>query len=139
MNEDKNFSDAEQVKVCWSKIKSVKGADFFVDNFYKHMFEHHPEVHSFFSIDLTEQKTKVFNTLNNIINGIEYIDELEDELVGLGLMHKELGIEPKMFKYFITSIVASADLSTDSTLTNNELAAWENAFQRVSDIMLQAY
>ena len=139
MNNKKNTVDAQQVKICWSKIKSAKGADFFVDNFYQHMFDHHPEVHSFFPTDLTEQKTKLLNTLNNIINGIEYIDELKDELLQLGQLHRGPSIDPDMFKHFIASIVATADLSSDHTLTNEELETWKNAFQQVSDIMLEAY
>ena len=139
MNEDKNSVDAEKIKVCWSKIKSAEGTGFFVEHFYKYMFEHYPEVHSFFPTDLTEQKTKLLNTLNNIINGMEYIDELKDELLQLGQQHRELGIDPDMFKHFIMSIVETADMSSDSTLTNKELATWKNAFQQVSDIMLEAY
>ena len=139
MNEEKDVVDAQQVKICWSKIKSAKGSDFFVDHFYQHMFEHHHEVHSFFPIDLTEQKTKLLNTLNNIINGIEYIDAIKDELVQLGLQHKKLGIDQDMFEHFITSVEATADLSSDSTLTKKELTVWGNAFRRISNIMLEAY
>ena len=139
MNEKKDVVEAQQVKICWSKIKSAKGAEFFVDHFYEYMFKHHPEVHSFFPIDLTKQKIKLLSTLDNIINGIEYIDTLKDELVQLGLQHRELGINQDMFEHFITSVVATADLSSDSTLTKKELAAWGNSFRRVSNIMLEAY
>ena len=127
------------VKNCWSKIKLAKGADFFVNSFYQNMFEHHPEVHSFFPIDLSSQKTKLLNTLDNIINGIEYIDALKDELIKLGEQHINLGIQAEMYEYFISTIVATANLSSDSTLTDEELLAWENAFRKVSNIMLEAY
>ena len=127
------------VKNCWSKIKSTKGSDFFIDTFYQYMFEHHPEARSFFPEKLSLQKIKLLNTLDNIINGIEYINELKDELVKLGEQHKNLGIQPEMFNHFLTAIVATANLSSDSTLTDEELLTWENAFRKISDIMLEAY
>lgn len=139
MTKLENTADVELVKNCWLKIKSAKGSDYFVDNFYQSMFEQHPEVHAFFPEDLGTQKTKLLNTLNNIINGLEYIHELKGELAKLGKQHRDLGIKPDMFDDFITTVVAAANSSSDFTLTNKELTAWENAFRKVSNIMLEAY
>lgn len=131
--------DSASVKACWDKIKSAKGSDLFVDKFYQLMFEHHPETRSLFPENLIEQKRTLLSTLDNVINGIEYINELEKELIELGQHHKNIGIKQEMFNAFITTIVETANSSSDYRLTNEELIAWENAFREVSNIMLKAY
>jgi hemoglobin-like flavoprotein len=141
MNDIDNESviDSESVKNCWKKIKSAKGVDFFVDKFYQLMFEHHPKFRPFFPENLKIQKSSLLATLDNVINGIEYIDELEDELITLGQRHKEICIKKEMFDDFISTIVATANFASDFSLTDKELVAWEDAFRQVSNIMLKAY
>lgn len=134
-----NNLDSASVKSCWNKIKSTKGADLFVDEFYQLMFEHHPETSSLFPENLVEQKRTLLATLDNVINGIEYINELEEALIELGRRHKNIGIKEEMFDDFITTIVEAANSSSDYKLTNKELVAWENAFREISNIMLKAY
>lgn len=132
-----NASDS--VKSCWTKIKTANGADFFVDNFYHLMFSHHPETLSFFPKNLNEQKTNLLATLDNVINGIEYIEQLENELISLGQRHKNIGIKKDMYDAFVTTIVEAANHSSNYSLTDKELIAWRDAFKKVSDIMLKAY
>lgn len=131
--------DSNSVKNCWLKIKSAKGIDFFVDNFYQLMFEHHPEIHALFSENINEQKTKLLTTLDNVINGIDYINELEPTLIELGLYHKNIHITAEMYDDFVSIIVETANNSSDCRLTNKELTDWENAFREISDVMLKAY
>lgn len=133
------MTESEKTKSCWSKIKSTKGADFFIDHFYQHMFEHHPGTYALFPKDLTQQKTTLLATLDNVINGLEYIEELVEELLRLGKHHKNLNIKREMFDDFISTIVAVAHLSSDYSLSDDELTAWENSFRKISDIMLKAY
>lgn len=101
--------------------------------------ELHPEVHSLFPADLSSQKRKLLNTLNDVINGIEYIEELSDELIKLGELHKDLNVEAKMFEPVIATIVTTANSATNFTLTTEELSAWEKAFRKVSNIMMEAF
>ena len=136
---DKENIDSNSVKNCWSKIKHAKGAVFFVDQFYIHMFDEFPETKALFSNDSELQKTKLLTTLDNVINGIEYIDELKEELFKLGQLHRSLNIKPEMFDHFLSTIVVTAKLSSNSSITDKELMAWENAFRLISDIMLDAY
>lgn len=133
------MTEIENIKSCWSKIKSAKGTDFFVENFYQHLFEHHPGTQALFPEDLTELKTKLLATLDNVINGVEYIEELNEELLSLGKHHKNIGIKKEMFDDLISTIVIVANLSSDYSLNEEELADWERAFRKISDIMLKSY
>ena len=136
---DNTTIDSQLVKNCWLKIKSTSGADAFIDSFYQKLMEHHPEVYSLFPADLSSQKRKLLNTLNDVINGIEYIEELRDELIKLGELHKNLNVEEKMFEPVIATIVTTANSATNFTLTTEELSAWENAFRMISNIMKEAF
>jgi len=127
------------IKNCWAKIKSEKGTDQFVDRFYKVLFTRFPDTRELFPKDITTQKRKLLTTLDNAINGIEYIDDIREEMLALGQHHKELGITSEMYDAFIITILDAADFASNSTLTTDECTAWENAFREISDIMLEAY
>ena len=131
--------DSGSVKNCWLKIKTAKGVDFFIDNFYRLMFEQHPDVHNLFPKNLNEQKTKLLTTLDNVINGIDYIDDLKPILTELGQHHKNIDITKEMYDVFISLIVETANISSDYRLTTKERADWKNAFSEISNIMLEAY
>lgn len=118
------------VKHCWAKIKSANGIDFFIDKFYQLMFSRHPETASLFPQNLDEQKRTLLATLDNVINGIEYIEELENELMALGQRHKNIGITKDMYKIFLSTIGETANLSSNYSLTDKELCAWEDAFRK---------
>lgn len=131
--------DSDCVKSCWLKIRSSKGADFFVSDFYKLLFEKHPEIQQLFPEDLGQLKSKLLNMLDNVINGIDYIDELENVLIELGEQHKGTGIKEEMFDIFLSAVVDAAINSSSYSLTDKEINAWRNAFREISNIMLKAY
>lgn len=131
--------NSDAVKDCWLKIKSAEGTDYFVTTFYCHLFEQHPEIQRLFPDDLGQQKAKLLNMLDSVINGIEYIDELESILIELGETHKGLGITKEMYEVFVIAAVKAAEKSSDFSITKEELAAWEDAFREVSNIMLKVY
>lgn len=136
---NKMIIDSDSVKNCWLKIKSAKGVDFFIDDFYRLMFEQRPDVHALFPKNINEQKTKLLTTLDNVINGIDYIDDLKPTLTELGRFHKNIDIKKEMYDIFISIIVETANTSADYKLTSEELDAWEGAFREISNIMLEAY
>jgi len=139
MNDSKFVIDSESVKSCWLKIKSGKGTDFFVSEFYKILFEQHPEIEHIFPEDLTIQKSKLLNMLDNVINGIEYIGELESILIELGQNHKDLGVTEEMFETFISAVIDAANSSSSYNFTKKESTAWKEAFYEISKILLKAY
>ncbi|MFK5913004.1 MAG: globin [Woeseiaceae bacterium] len=133
------ISNSEGVKSCWSKIIKAKGKNNFVGTFYQSMFEYHPEIQALFPQNLKSQKESLITTLDNVINGIEFIDTLEEELYALGERHISYGIKAEMFEDFISIIVSTADEASDYTASKDELAAWEEAFRQISNLMLKAY
>ena len=131
--------NADAVKNCWLKIKSAEGVDYFVTSFYCHLFEQHPEIRRLFPDDLGQQKAKLLNMLDSVINGIEYIDELESVLIELGETHKNVGVNKEMYNIFLIAAVKAAEKSSDFSITKEELVVWEDAFREISNIMLKAY
>ena len=111
----------------------------FIDNFYQRMFEQHPDIRALFPKNIKEQKTKLLTTLDNVINGIDYINELKPTLTELGQHHKNIGITEEMYDVVISAIVETANVSSDYKLTSEELDAWQGAFREISNIMLEAY
>ena len=134
-----NNIDSQKVKDCWEKIKYAKGSDVFVDHFYQTMFKNYPEARPFFPEDLSSQKSTLLATLDNVINGIDYIELLEEELLALGLRHKSMGVIKEQYTAFVHTIIEAAHFASDFSLTDKEISAWENAFRDISDVMLKAY
>ena len=134
-----NEIDSAAVKSCWKKIKESNGSDFFVETFYKDMFKNHPETISLFTGNHDTLHIKIIATLDNVINGIQHIENIRQALLELGQKHKELNIKPEMFDYFLESIVTSANISSDYTLSEDEKSAWKAAFKQISKIMLESF
>ena len=44
-----------------------------------------------------------------------------------------------MYEVFIISIIGAADFASNSSLTQAERMAWEDAFREMADLMLEAY
>ncbi len=124
---------------CWAKIQSAKGSDFFVDTFYRLLFKHYPETRPLFPEDLKVQKTSLLSMIHSVVNGIDFINELNKELTDLGKRHKEAGITKEMYDHFILAIVTAANLSSDYSFTDDEVKAWESAFKKIAEIMLNSY
>ena len=131
--------DNTKINSCWSKIKRGKGSNFFVELFYQIMFEKYPETKALFPENMKKQNAALLNMLDNVINGIGYLDEFEDILIQLGKRHQHLGVEAKMYDVFIEIVVEAAKQSSNYTLTESELLDWEKAFRIVSDIMQKNY
>lgn len=77
--------------------------------------------------------------MNDVISGIEFIDDLKGDLTELGQHHKKIGVTKEMYDCFLITIVKTADISSGNTLTDKELSAWEEAFRKVCNIMLSTY
>lgn len=133
------MKDYQNVKSCWAKIRAEKGSNQLVENFYQILFSRHPELRNLFPSDIERQKRKLLSSLDNVINGIEYIDAIKNELMDLGRHHKNIGITKEMFDTFIITILDAADYASNSSLTHDERTAWKNSFREISDIMLEAY
>ncbi|MCW8901842.1 MAG: globin [Gammaproteobacteria bacterium] len=133
------MTNSQNVKNCWTKIRKEKGPDLFVDHFYQSLFIKFPAARDLFPSNIETQKRTLLATLDNMINGIDYIEAIRSEILDLGRHHKNLGVTAEMFNVFILTIVESADFASNSTLTDAERTAWEEGFREMANIMLEAF
>ena len=133
------MTDYQNLKNCWAKIKAEKGPDDLAYNFYQTLFNAHPETQALFPNDILAQKRTLLSTIDNIINGIDHLHQMKDELLELGRHHKNLGVTKEMYEVFIVAIIGAADFASNSSLTQPERIAWEEAFREMADLMLEAY
>lgn len=126
------------VKNCWSKINSAHGLNFLVETFYDRIFSY-PEIKILFSNDMASQKHKLTEMLNAVINGIEYIEQLESELIKLGKLHKDKHVTIDQYSIIVEAIVFSAVEASDNTITKEEENDWRDAFNYIAEVMKKAY
>lgn len=135
---EKNIN-SENVKTCWNKIKQARGSDYFVDKFYQALFEQYPETRDLFPESMKAQNIALISMLDNVINGIEYLDQLTENLAQLGSRHQNMGITTDMYDVLTKIIVATAQDASDESLTEEEVKDWEYAFKNISTEMIKGY
>ncbi|MDH5649432.1 MAG: globin domain-containing protein [Gammaproteobacteria bacterium] len=131
--------DSRLVRSCWEKIELAQYQQEYVAVFYHTLFQQHPHLRVLFPSDLKAQERKLLETLNQVINGLQYLEELKESLLELGRKHQDLNIDPALFEVVTGVSVVALKRVLDSNITQEELLAWEQAFRAVSAIMLQGY
>lgn len=134
----KNINN-KNVKSCWNKINNANGSDYFVEKFYHTLFEQYPGTRDLFPESMKVQNIALISMLDNVINGIEYIDDLEESLAQLGARHQNMNVPTNMYDVLTEIIVTTAQDASDDSLTDEELKDWEYAFKAISDLMTKGY
>lgn len=127
------------VQSCWSSIKEQTSDSFFIETFYKTLFERYPNTRALFSDSIDTLKIELLTKLDNVINGIEHIKDIEPALVTLGTIHKNAGVSREMFDAFIEVMTEAAAIASNNTLNKTELNEWNKAFREISQSLLKAY
>ncbi|MDH5472713.1 MAG: globin domain-containing protein [Gammaproteobacteria bacterium] len=129
----------ESVKSSWNLVISHHLEEQFMSNFYGHLFSTYPEVKSYFPDNKISLNSKLLETLNLAINGLDYIDALENDLKELGKFHENMNITADQYFPVIESSLHALNEVINKELTQFDKQSWINAFQLISNIMISGY
>ena len=115
-------------------------AEQLVANFYKELFEQHPDVVPMFkNTTQEEQQKKLLAALKLVINNIRKPDVLADTLKGLGSKHQGYGAEPEHYQAVASTLINEMQKIAGDAWTDKIASAWEQALTTIAEVMLAAY
>ncbi|MDH5484170.1 MAG: globin domain-containing protein [Gammaproteobacteria bacterium] len=127
------------IKNCWKKITSGQQETAFVEAFYSHLFKLNPGYRDLFPGDMDVMSSKLRETLNQVINGLEHFTHLEASLKELGQSHQALKITPDMYAHVTSCILLALDTILGAALRDHEKQSWKEAFDLISGTMISGY
>lgn len=106
--------------------------------FYDRLFAKYPELKSMFSTDLTRQSEKLAYTIGFIVGNIERLNEIKTSVEHLGRFHNKLAIKEEHYEKVKEVLIETIRQELGNKFTHEIGEAWDEAIDRVSDVMLSA-
>ncbi len=109
------------------------------ENFYQRLFALDPTARAMFGEDMTEQKAKLMEMLNVVLNGLDHLGDMADILQRLGARHHGYGATPKHYDYAETALLGMLEDELGTEFTPAVRQAWQEAYGVLRRAMLSAY
>lgn len=115
-------------------------AEQLVENFYKDLFAHYPDVVPMFkNTKPKEQQKKLLAALKLVINNIRKPDVLAEALKDLGGKHQGYGAQPAHYQAVAATLIGVMQKMAGNAWTEQIQAAWEHALATIAEVMLTGY
>lgn len=113
-------------------------AEEFAVRFYKNLFQAHPEVKPLFAnVNIAQQQKKLLNSLVLVVENLRHPDALRQVLNGLGARHVGYGAVPNQYAAVGQALLTTLEQQLQTEWTPELKQAWTDAFNVISDQMLQ--
>lgn len=126
------------VQVLEQSFASIKPhAHGFASSFYETLFVSYPQVQPLFThSNMDEQRQKLIKSLVLIIESLRRPHELTSMLKGLGRRHVQYGVLPEHYPMVGKSLLKTFELYLGNAWTREVEQAWIEAYQTISQLML---
>ena len=128
------------VEVLESSFEKVKAnADYFAIAFYQNLFTDYPEVKPLFTnTDMERQGKKLFDSLVLVVENVRHPELVEKVLQDLGKRHIEYRVLPSHYELVGNSLLKTLKTYLGSGWTPKVEQAWKDAYQTISNLMLNS-
>jgi hemoglobin-like flavoprotein len=110
----------------------------FTATFYATLFDRYPEVEPLFvHAAMSEQGTKLFQSLVLVVDNLKKPDALSNALKSLGTRHLKYGVLPGHYPMVGTALLAAFEVHLDTDWTPEVSQAWKDAYGAVTELMLE--
>lgn len=124
------------VKESWAKVQPI--APTAATLFYDRLFTVAPGVRPLFSDDMTEQKLKLMQMLDAVVDGLDNLDAIVPEAQALGRRHAEYGAEPAHYDVVGECLLWTLGQGLGEDFTPEVREAWTTAYGVLSSVMIDA-
>lgn len=129
--------NVEVLERSFDRIKA--NADDFAIAFYQNLFTDYPEVKSLFiNTEMNKQRKKLFESLVLVVENVRHPELLEKALHELGKRHTEYRVLPSHYKLVGNSLLKTLKTFLGSGWTPKVEQAWKDAYQTISNLMLNS-
>ena len=100
---------AEQINIATTAASEISDMTVLTRNFYGILFANHPDVRTMFPNDISEQATKLAETLKFAFGKLNDLDTLVPALQKLGVAHKNYGVHADHYSAVATSLMQAIE------------------------------
>ena len=108
------------------------------DRFYARLFEAHPQLRTMFPKDMANQKRKLLDTLNLIVENLQAPQAVRTRLERLGESHVGYGAQPQHYPIVMSALIGAMAEMQGSNWTADLNDDWTSAIRMVASIMVEA-
>ena len=127
----------ELLKTTWAKVIPI--SDVAAGLFYERLFTLDPSLQRLFkNTDMKEQRRKLVQALNAVINSVDDLPSLIPTLEMLGRNHVRYGVEDRHYGTVGSALLWTLEQGLKETWTPEVKSAWVAAYSTVSDVMRNA-
>lgn len=106
--------------------------------FYTVLFTDYPEVQPLFAnTNMEKQRKQLFQSLVFTVNNLGKPDVLSSALRGLGTRHVQYGVLPRHYLMVGSSLLKAFEVSLGTAWTPDVQQAWTEAYEVVTQLMLE--
>lgn len=129
----------EQIRLVTESIEGLRPhADQVASRFYTALFEIVPEARELFPDDMTAQRAKLFNELDEIAHAIPDLDAFVARATALGKNHIGYGVRAEHYRAFGHALLVALPDCIGAEWNDALADAWRLAYHLVADSMQRA-
>jgi len=104
--------------------------------FYGRLFNLEPSLRNLFKNDLRVQAAKLMDTLEQVVNCIDHLDQMRPQLGELGRVHVTYGVQPEHYQTVTAALLWALGQALEADFDAECRAAWSQALQEICREML---
>lgn len=125
------------VRETWTRVTPI--ADTAATLFYNRLFEIDPSTRPLFKADgLAEQRRKLMQTLDQLVQGLDRIDDLLPAIEDLGRRHVRYGVRESHYGSVGTALLWTLEQGLGAHWTDEARDAWTAVYALTAGVMLGA-
>ncbi len=106
------------------------------ERFYERLFARVPQIRGMFPVEMSKQREKIGQTLEQVIANLRSADDLSGPLRELGERHVGYGAKPEHYPIVIDEMVAAMAEVAGAAWTPEDSADWSLALRVISERMI---
>lgn len=119
-------------------VHALPVADAVATDFYRRLFDDHPQVRSLFPVDMAAQRRKLMMTLTTIVADLDKLDRLVPVVSELARRHVGYGAHEDHYGAVGAALIETLREALAPRFTADVEAAWLAAYGLLSGAMIQA-
>lgn len=126
--------NSQELRDSWARVS--KFGDRVPLRFYTKLFLAHPDLRDLFPIDMSEQRDKLWDMVNTLVDHLDNLDRVVPAIAALGDRHKGYGVQPSHFPLVGGALLATLKhFETDKWSEDLELW-WSLAYGAAAEVMI---
>lgn len=122
------------VRETWSQVAPI--ADQASQLFYDRLFEIDPSTKPLFRADgLAEQRRKLMQTLDQLVRGLDRLDDLVPVIQDLGRRHVAYGVRDAHYDSVGAALLWTLERGLGTDWTDEAKGAWTEVYTLTADVM----